>query len=110
MALCSSRRKTRLVALLKPREIVALTGPALSEADLADPDRELDAAMDHWIPSTASRETLRQAERRLVNYVAWLQEEASARHPSWAEDEVNRALRRLVELQAAERAARPPMH
>ena len=53
---------------------------------------------------------LRQAQGRLFKYLAWLFEEASARHPSWAEDEANRAVRRLVELEAAERIARAPIH
>jgi len=62
----------------------------LSENDLADPDRDVDAAMDHWIPSSAGLEMLGQAQRCLFKYVAWLYEEALPRHPSWAPDEINR--------------------
>lgn len=111
MAQDSSRRLTeKLIALLEPRDIVELIGPALSVTDLADPDRNVDAAMDHWIPSGASPEMLRQAQRCLLEYVAWLREEALPRHPCWAKDEVGRALRRLVELEAAVRAAEPTIH
>ncbi len=100
----------RSTAPIARRDVVALTGPVLSEADLADPDRDVDAAMDHRIPVGASAEMLRQAQRRLFRYLAWLFEEASARHPSWAEDETNRALRRLVALEAAERIAQATRH
>ena len=106
----SSQYTAKLVALLAPHDLVALIGPALSENDLADPDQDVDAAMDHWIPSSAGLEMLGQAQRCLFKYVAWLYEEALPRHPSWAPDEINRALRRLVELQVAARSARPRLH
>ena len=50
---------------------------------------------------------LRQAQRCLWKYIAWLYEEAVPRRPSWAPDEINRAVRRLVELQVAVRKVRP---
>ena len=106
----SSLLTAKLTALLAPRDLVALIGPALSENDLADPERGVDAAMDHWIPASASLEMLGQAQRCLFKYLAWLYEEALPRHPSWAPDEINRALRRLVELQVAARSARPRLH
>jgi hypothetical protein len=106
----STNLAARLMAVLAPRDLVALIGPELSENDLANPDRDVDAAMDHWIPSTASLEMLGQAQRCLFKYVAWLYEEASPRHPSWTPDEINRALKRLVELQIAARSTRPTLH
>ena len=106
----SSHLTAKLIALLAPRDLVVLIGPALSENDLADPDRDVDAAMDHWIPSSPDPEMLGQAQRCLFKYVAWLYEEALPRHPSWAPDEINRAVRRLVELQVAIRKARPTLH
>jgi hypothetical protein len=106
----SSQHTAKLVALLAPHDLVALIGPAFSENDLAAPDRAVDSAMDHWIPSSASPEMLRQAQRCLLKYVAWLYEEALPRRPSSAPDEINRAVRRLVELQVAARSARPTLH
>lgn len=106
----SSHHTARLVALLAPHDLVALIGPALSERALADPDLDVDAAMDHWIPTSASHEMLGQAQRCLLKYIAWLYEEALPRHPSWAPDEINRAVRRLVELHAVARKARPTLH
>src|SRR5271166_4209365 len=103
----SSQHTAKLVALLAPHDLVALIGPAMSEKALADPDLDVDAAMDHWIPSGASPEMLRQAQRCLWKYIAWLYEEAVPRRPSWAPDEINRAVRRLVELQVAVRKVRP---
>ena len=100
----------KLIAAVAPLDLVALTGPALSENDLADPDRDVDAVMDHWIPSSAGPEMLGRAERCLFVYVAWLYEEALPRHPSWAPDEINRALRRLVELRVAARFACLTLH
>ena len=97
----------KLAALLAPRDLVALIGPPLSEKALADPNLDVDAAMDHWIPS---HEMLGQAQRCLLKYVAWLYEEALPSHPSWAPDEINRAVRRLVELRVAARKARPTLH
>src|SRR5271166_6728184 len=75
----SSQHTARLVALLAPHDLVALIGPAMSEKALADPDLDVDAAMDHWIPSGASPEMLRQAQRCLWKYIAWLYEEAVPR-------------------------------
>jgi hypothetical protein len=92
------------------RARVELMGPALSEDDLADPERDVDAAMDHRIPRSASTELLHCAQRCLFRYIAWLYEEALPRYPSWAKDEVNRAVGRLVELRGAARAARPARH
>jgi hypothetical protein len=66
----SSHVTAKLIALLAPRDLVVLIGPALSENDLADPDRDVDAAMDHWIPSSAGLEMLGQAQRCLFKYVA----------------------------------------
>jgi hypothetical protein len=106
----SSHHTARLVALLARHDLVALIGPAMSEKALADPDLDVDAAMDHWIPSGAGPEMLHQAQRCLWKYVAWLYEEALPRHPSWAPDEINRAVRRLVELQVVVRKARPTLH
>jgi hypothetical protein len=82
----------------------------MSEKALADPDLDVDAAMDHWIPSGARPEMLRQAQRCLWKYVAWLYEEALPSRPSWAPDEINRAVRRLVELQGVVGKARPTLH
>ena len=106
----SSQQTAKLVALLAPHDLVALIGPAMSEKALADPDLDVDAAMDQWIPSSASPEMLRQAQRCLWKYVAWLYEEALPLCPSWAPDEINRAVGRLVELQVAARKARPTLH
>jgi len=100
----------KLAAPLAPRDLVSLMGPPLSEKALADPDLDVDAAMDHWIRSSASHEMLGEAQRCLMKYVAWLYEEALPRHPSWAPDEINRAVRRLVELRVAARKARPTLH
>jgi hypothetical protein len=100
----------KLAALLAPRDPVALMDPPLSENALGDPNLDVDAAMDHWIPSCASHEMLCQAQRCLLKYVAWLYEEALPSHPSWAPDEINRAVRRLVELRVAARKARPTLH
>ena len=85
-------------------------GPALTEQNLADPDEGIDAAMDYRIPRDASTDMLRQARRRLHTYIAWLLDEALPGHRSWANDEVQRAVRRLVELEMAERAIRPKLH
>ena len=106
----SSHHTAKLVALLAPHDLVGLIGPAMSEKALADADLDVDAAMDNWIPSSASHEMLGQAQRCLLKYVAWLYEEALPSHPSWAPDEINRAVRRLVELRVAARKARPTLH
>ncbi|MGD1038158.1 MAG: hypothetical protein ABR878_13475 [Roseiarcus sp.] len=87
-----------------------MLGSALTERNVADPDEGIDAAMDYRIPRDASTEMLRQARRCLHAYIAWLLDEALPGHRSWANDEVQRAVRRLVELEMAERAARPRLH
>jgi hypothetical protein len=86
------------------------TEPVLTEQSLADPDTSVDAAMDHLLPREASSEVLRQAQRCLLAYIGWLMDDAPARHPSWAKDELQRALRRLVEVQMALRVASHRLH
>ncbi len=87
-----------------------LFGRVLTEQNLADPDYGFDAAMDDRIPCDASPEMLRQAEHCLFNYLAWLLDVALPRHPSWTEDEVGRAVLRLVKIRAAAKVARPKFH
>ncbi len=48
----------------------------------------------------------RQRQQYAGRYVAWLDKEALPRHPSFAKDEINRAVRRLAELEVAAKAAR----
>ena len=84
--------------------------PMLTEQDFADADQSVDAAMDNLLPRNASPEILRQAQRCLLAYIGWLVDDAPARHPSWAEDELQRALRRLVEVQAAAKTACAKLH
>jgi hypothetical protein len=91
-------------------DVVETSWPTLSEQSLADPDESVDAAMDYRLPTDGHPETLRQAQRCLLVYIGWLLDDAWARYPSWAEDELQRALRRLVEVQAATRAVRPRLH
>lgn len=100
----------KYMTLLARLDIVERVEPVLSENDLVDPDHEVDACMDHRIPAGASVDLLRQAQRRLLRYIAWLGEEALPRHPSFARDEINRAVRRLVELELAAKTARPTLH
>jgi len=85
-------------------------GPVLTEQDFADADQSVDAAMDYLLPRNASPEILRQAQRHLLSYIGWLLDDAPAQYPSWAKDELYRALRRLVELQTAAKAACPALH
>ena len=86
-------------------------GPVLTEQDFADPDQGVDAAMDYLLPCNASPEILRQMQRCLLAYIGWLVDDAPARHPSWAKDELQRALRRLVEAEAAAaESACPSLH
>jgi hypothetical protein len=99
----------KYMTLLARLDIVERVDPVLSENDLSDPDLEVDACMDHPIPADAGTDLLRQAQRRLLRYIAWLGEEALPRHPSFARDEINRAVRRLVELELAT-TARPTLH
>jgi hypothetical protein len=105
----SRSRIVKIFTLLTRRDIVEQADPALSENDFADPDLEVDASMDHRIPGGASAEMLRQAQRCLFRYIAWLDKEALPRHPSFAKDEINRAVRRLAELEIAAKAARPTL-
>jgi hypothetical protein len=105
----SRSRIAKTITLLTRLGIDELVDPVLSENDFADPDHEVDASMDHRIPGGASAEMLRQAQRCLFRYIAWLEKEALPRHPSFAKDEINRAVRRLAELEVAARAARPTL-
>jgi hypothetical protein len=88
-------------------DVVDIPGPALSEQNLANPDKSVDAAMDDLLARDASPEILHQAQRCLLAYIGWLVDDAPARHPSW---ELQRALRRLVEVQAAAKTARAKLH
>ena len=98
----------RVVFLLP--DILEMPGAVLTEQNLADPNQSVDAAMDDRLACDASPEILRQAQRCLLGYIAWLLDEAPARHPSWAEDELQRALRRLVEVQIAAKTACQKLH
>ena len=84
--------------------------PVLTEQDFADADQSVDAAMDHLLPRNASPEILRQTQRHLLSYIGWLLDDAPARYRSWAKDELRRAMRRLVEVQTAAKAACPSLH
>jgi len=84
--------------------------PALTEEDLADPEESVNAAMDHELPRDGSPEILSQTQRCLLMYIGWLVDEAPARYPSWAKDELQRAVRRLVEVQTAAKRACPRLH
>ncbi len=93
-----------------PQACLAMPEPTLTEKSLADPDTGFDAAMDYCIPRDASPPLLRQAERCLLGYIAWLQDEAMPQHRSWANDEIQRAVRRVVEVRTAAKAARARLH
>jgi hypothetical protein len=54
----------RVVVVLP--DVVDMPGSALSEQNLADPDKSVDAAMDDLLPRDASPEILRQAQRCLL--------------------------------------------
>jgi hypothetical protein len=84
--------------------------PVLTEQDLADPGQSVDAAMDYVLPPDGNPEILSHAERCLVAYIGWLLDDAPARYPSWAKDELQRALRRLVEVERAAKTARPKLN
>ena len=84
--------------------------PMLTEKHLADPDESVDAAMDYPLPLDGDPETLHQAQRCLLTYIGWLLDDAPARYPSWAEDELQRAIRRLVEMETAAQGACPKLH
>ena len=88
----------KTLTLLARLDAVEQIAPVLSENDLADPDLEIDASMDHRIPGNASADLL---PRRSGVY-----SEHCPRHPSFAKDEINRAVRRLAELEVAAKAAR----
>ena len=75
--------------------------PVLTEQNLSDPDESFDAAMDYLFPQDGNAEIMRQAQRCLLTYIDWLVDEAPARYPSWAKDELQRAVRRLIEVDAA---------
>ena len=60
----------KYMTLLARLDIVERVEPVLSENDLVDPDHEVDACMDHRIPAGASVDLLRQAQRRLLRYIA----------------------------------------
>ena len=62
-----------------------------------------------YLTSAEGQEVLRQAQRCLFRYIAWLDKEALPRHPSFARDEINRAVRRLAELEVAAKAAGPTL-
>ena len=97
-----------LHAIVAP-PIYEIPEPVLTEQHLADPDESFDAAMDYLLPR-GSPETLRQAQRFLLTYIGWLVDEAPAQYPSWAKDELQRAVRRLVEVEAAAKSAVPRLH
>jgi hypothetical protein len=84
--------------------------PVLTEQHLADPDESVDAAMDYALPRDGDPEILRQAQRCLLSYIGWLLDDAPARYPSWAKDELQRAIRRLVEVETAVERACPKFH
>jgi hypothetical protein len=96
-----------LHVVVAPSEVYEMPEPAL---DLADPDESVNAAMDHELPHDGSPEILRQTQRCLLMYTGWLVDEAPAQYPSWAKDELQRAMRRLVEVQTAAKRACPRLH
>jgi len=100
---------TLRVVLVLP-DVLEMPGAVLTEQNLADPNQSVDAAMDDRLARDASPEILRQAQRCLLAYIAWILDEALALHPSWAEDELQRALRRLVEVQTAAETACAKLH
>jgi|ERR1700677_1806467 len=95
--------------VLAPVDVEETLEPVLTERDLADPDENVNAAMDYLLPQGNS-EILRQAQRCLLAYIGWLVNDAPARYPSWAKDELRRAVRRLVEVEAVAERARPQLH
>jgi len=68
----SRSRIAKTITLLTRLGIAELVDPVLSENDFADADLEVDASMDHRIPGDASADLLRQAQRCLFRYIAWL--------------------------------------
>jgi hypothetical protein len=96
--------------VVAPPDVRENSAPVLTEQNLADPDESVDAAMDYRLPSRGSPEILRQAQRCLLLYIGWLVDEAPAQYPSWAKDELQRAMRRLVEVEAVAESACPHLH
>jgi len=99
-----------LHVVVAPSKDCEMPGPALTEQDLVDPDESVNAAMDYELPRDGSPEILRQTQRCLLIYIGWLVDEAPAQYPSWAKDELQRAMRRLVEVQTAAKSACPRLH
>jgi hypothetical protein len=99
-----------LSVVLSLPEIHDIPEPVLTEQHLADPDESVDAAMDYALPLDGDPETLRQAQRCLLTYIGWLLDDAPARYPSWAEDELQRAIKRLIEVETAAEGACPKLH
>jgi len=66
--------------------------PMLTEQNLADPEESVNAAMDYTLPPKDNLEILHQTRRCLLVYIGWLLNKAPARYPSWAKDELNRAV------------------
>jgi hypothetical protein len=111
MPRCNPRAVTEAVQHIRAlKDSLDALEPVLTETGLEDQDTGIDAAMDHRIPRDASPLLLRHARRRLLLYVAWLHDEATPQHRSWADDETGRAIRRLVEVQAAAKTARAKLH
>ena len=95
----------RLHVVIALPDVCEMPEPALTAEDLADPEESVNAAMDHELPRDGSPEILRQTQRCLLIYIGWLVDEAPAQYPSWAKDELQRAMRRLVEVQTAAKSA-----
>jgi hypothetical protein len=91
-------------------DVCEITGPMLSQQNLTDPEESIHAAMDFGLPLDGDPEVLHQAQRCLVAYIGWLLDEAAARYPSWARDELRRAIKRLVEVQTAAQYVIPRLH
>jgi len=101
MSLSNYRSVTvTLHVALAPPDLCQNPLPALTEQSLADPEESLHAAMDYLLPRDGNPEVLRHAQRCLLAYIGWLVDDAPAQYPSWAKDELHRALRRLVEVEA----------
>jgi hypothetical protein len=98
----------RVVVLLPDDEIEPSS--IVTEQNLADPDTSIDAAMDYALPHDGNPGIFRQTQSRILAYMGWLLDEVRARYPSWAEDELQRAMTRLVEVQAAAECACPKLH
>jgi hypothetical protein len=99
-----------LEVVVAPPDVWENPGPTLTEQNLADPDESFDAVMDYLLPQDGNAEILRQAQRRLLTYICWLMDEAPIQYPSWAKDELQRAVRRLVEVEAAANGACRTLH